>query len=102
MVYDGSHKFIGIDKLTTDDETSPANFIGTTLGDQLLLSNGFQSKVVALAVKDRAAINLGGRLGKAYWFNEEKGEFLTSTYYMKSLPDWVRDFNARRMADSYF
>jgi predicted AlkP superfamily pyrophosphatase or phosphodiesterase len=102
MVHDPKSSFIGIDKLTPDDETSPANFIGTTLGDELLLSNGFKSKVVAIAVKDRAAINLGGKLGKAYWFNEEKGEFLTSTYYMKALPDWLRDFNSRRIADSYF
>ncbi|MEW6736384.1 MAG: alkaline phosphatase family protein [Acidobacteriota bacterium] len=102
MIYDGAHPFIGVSEVSSEDETSPANFIGTTIGDQLLLSNGFQSKVIAIAVKDRAAINLGGRLGKAYWFNESKGEFLTSTYYMKELPKWLQDFNARRLADNYF
>lgn len=102
MTHDSEHPLIGISKLSTSDETSPKNFIGTTLGDELMLSNGRQSKVISLAVKSRAAINLGGKLGKAFWFNEDKGEFITSTYYMDSLPSWVKAFNDKRFADSYF
>src|SRR6185503_557895 len=32
MVHDPKSTLIGIDKLSPEDETSPANFIGTTLG----------------------------------------------------------------------
>lgn len=102
MLFDPNSKYIGVDEINPDEESSPVNFIGTTLGDQLLLSNNFQSKVVTIAIKERAAINLGGKLGKAYWFNETKGGFLTSTYYMKSLPSWVEQFNSKQIADSYF
>ncbi|MBN8724425.1 MAG: alkaline phosphatase family protein [Acidobacteria bacterium] len=103
MLFDPNSKYIGIDQeVDAGEENSPANFIGTTIGDQLLLSNNFQSKVVTLAIKERAAIALGGKLGKAYWFNETTGGFLSSTYYMKSLPAWVESFNNKRIADSYF
>ena len=40
---------------------SPRNFKGTTVGDQLLLSNNFKSKVISISVKDRGAIFTGAR-----------------------------------------
>ncbi|MBI3272722.1 MAG: alkaline phosphatase family protein [Planctomycetes bacterium] len=82
--------------------SSPRNFIGTTVGDELLLNSQSRSKVLAVALKCRAAILLGGKLGKAYWFNEKSGEFTTSTYYAKDLPAWVADWNKKRLPDSYF
>ena len=82
--------------------TSPRNFIGTTLGDELILNSQGRSKVVTVALKSRSATLLGGKLGKAYWFNEQAGGFETSTYYAKALPDWVVAWNKKRVADQYF
>ncbi|MCI0485052.1 MAG: alkaline phosphatase family protein [Blastocatellia bacterium] len=101
MFYDADAKLIGLETSAGDD-VSPRNFIGNNLSDQLLLSNNFKSKAIAVSLKDRAAIMLGGKLGKAYWFHEEAGGFLSSTYYMKDLPDWVKAFNARKLPDSYY
>jgi arylsulfatase A-like enzyme len=78
--------------------TSPKNMLTTTVGDELLLDG--RSKVVTIALKSRAAILLGGKLGKAYWFNEKTGGFATSTYYAASLPPWVAAWNERKLADA--
>jgi hypothetical protein len=87
---------------TPTDETSPRNLIGTALGDQLLLASGGQSRVIGLSVKERAAIMLAGKMGRAYWASERLGEMTTSTYYGRQLPSWLREFNAKRWVQAAF
>ena len=101
MFYDPDAKLIGLETAAGDD-VSPRNFIGNNLSDQLLMSNNFKSKAIAVSLKDRAAIMLSGKLGKAYWYHEGTGGFLSSTYYMKDLPEWVKSFNARKIPDSHY
>ena len=73
---------------------SPRNLIGSTLGDELRFATDFRSKVVTVSLKDRAAILMGGHAANAaYWYNEAKGGFVTSTYYAAALPAWVDEFN---------
>lgn len=82
--------------------TSPRNLAGTTISDEFLMSNNRQSKSVAVSVKDRGAILMAGKLGKAYWWSKATGRFVTSSHYMESYPAWVQQFNDARPADSYF
>jgi predicted AlkP superfamily pyrophosphatase or phosphodiesterase len=85
-----------------EGKMSPRNLLASTLGDELRLYSNMKSKVIAVALKDRAAILPGGHLSNgSYWFDSESGNFITSTYFMKSLPQWVIDFNSRRLADKY-
>ena len=52
------------------------------MGD-ILKRDSPQSKVVGVSMKDRSAILMGGRRADAaYWFENEGGNFITSTYYM--------------------
>jgi hypothetical protein len=101
MVYDPDSQLLD-GPSTAGDETSPRNLIGTTLGDQLKLANGGQSRVIALSNKERAALVMGGKMGKAYWFSERAGEMTSSSYYGRQLPDWLREFNARRLPHQAF
>jgi predicted AlkP superfamily pyrophosphatase or phosphodiesterase len=82
---------------------SPRVLIGTTIGDQLRMATNFQSKVIAISQKDRAAVLPGGqRPNGAFWFVAPEGGFVSSDYYFKELPAWVRDFNAKNSVDKYF
>ena len=82
---------------------SPRTLIGTTIADQIRLANNFQSKVVAASLKDRSAVLPGGqRPNGAFWFSEADGEFVSSDYYSKELPAWVKKFSAADRADKYF
>lgn len=81
---------------------SPHNMLTTTIGDELKLSNGFQSKVIGVSIKDRGAILPAGHLSDgSYWYDNGTGHFVTSTYYMDELPDWVKEFNARKLPEQY-
>ncbi len=77
---------------------SPRRLQATTIGDELHLATNFRSRVIAIALKDRAAILPGGRTADAaYWFDDETGRFITSSYYRDGLPQWLTEFNAKDM-----
>jgi predicted AlkP superfamily pyrophosphatase or phosphodiesterase len=81
---------------------SPRNLIGSTLGDELRFATDFRSKVITISLKDRAAVLMGGHApNAAYWYNEVKGGFVTSTYYATALPAWVDDFNQQSPARQF-
>lgn len=45
---------------------------------------------------------MAGRRGDgAYWYEADGGNFITSTYYMKTVPAWLEAWNRRRVPDSY-
>ena len=92
----------GKKKIKKHKGSSPRNFKGTTVGDQLLLSNNFQSKVLSISVKDRGAILTGGKMGKSFWYSSSSGKFVTSQYYYKKNPKWLDEFNAQKLPASYF
>jgi hypothetical protein len=84
------------------EDVSPEALLAETLSDHLRLFTGGRGKSIALSGKARAAISLAGRLGQAFWFNEQVGRFVTGTAYMKELPGWLRIVNDRRIPDSAF
>ncbi|PVD49745.1 alkaline phosphatase family protein [Terrimonas sp.] len=81
---------------------SPHNNLVTTVTDQLRIASNYQSKTVGIAIKDRAAILPGGHAATgAFWYNGD-GNFITSTYYMKELPEWAKRFNEKKIVDTYY
>ncbi len=83
-------------------EMSPKRLLSTTITDQLKLATNKKSKVISISIKDRAAILPGGHFPDgAYWYNPQSGGFITSSFYMKQLPGWIKDFNEKKLADKY-
>ena len=83
-------------------QMSPRNLLTTTVTDELKLATNFRSKVIGIALKDRGGILPAGHTANAaYWFDDKSGNWITSTYYMNELPQWVKDFNAQKLAETY-
>ena len=83
-------------------QMSPRNLLVTTVTDELKLATNFRSKVIGIALKDRGGILPAGHTADAaYWFDDKTGNWITSTYYMKDLPQWVKDFNDQKLAETY-
>ena len=81
---------------------SPRNLWTTTIGDELKLSNNFKSKVIGVSLKDRASILPAGHSANAaYWYDTTAGKWITSNYYMKELPYWVKNMNDKKLPDNY-
>src|SRR5690554_1104633 len=87
----------------TDNDSgkqSPRNMLVTTVTDELRLATNFRSKVIGIALKDRSSILPAGHFANAaYWYDGESGNFVTSTYYAKDLPAWVKAFNKEKQPE---
>ena len=83
-------------------QQSPRHMLTTTITDELRLATNFQSKVIGVCIKDRGSILPAGHAATAaYWYDGGNGSFISSTFYQKTLPDWVVKFNQRGLATEY-
>ncbi len=82
---------------------SPHRMQTTTFGDENRLFTQMRGKTIGISLKDRGAILPAGHTANAaYWFHGlDEGLWISSTFYMNDLPQWVKDFNATEKAESY-
>ena len=89
--------------LSDEGKKSPRSLQTTTISDENRISSNFKAKTFSVALKDRSAVLSGGHTSKmSYWFNaKNEGKFITSSYYMNELPEWVKRFNERKNIKKY-
>ncbi|HLY99378.1 MAG TPA: alkaline phosphatase family protein [Candidatus Angelobacter sp.] len=81
--------------------SSPNRLLVSTVTDELKMARP-DSKVISISVKDRSSILPGGHTANAaYWFDSDSNHFVTSTFYMKDLPAWVKLVNQERPIAKY-
>ena len=101
-VEDNSVQAVGIENSGTG-KMSPLNVWTTTIGDELKLATNFKSKVYGISLKDRGAIIPAGHSADgAFWYDSKSGNFISSTYYGKSLPTWLTNYNNAKKVDSFY
>jgi len=88
-------------KAAKSDGRSPAAIMVTTLSDELAINTAGKAKIFGVSIKDRGAVSMAGHAGKAFWFSKASGEFVTTSYYYDSYPEWVTLWNAKKLAASY-
>ncbi len=82
---------------------SPRNLMVTTITDELRMATNYSSKVIGISIKDRSAIFPAGHTANAaYWYDSQNGNFISSSYYMNQLPEWINNFNKRKLTDSLY
>ena len=87
---------------STAGKMSPRNLLSSTITDELKLATNFRSKVISIAIKDRGSILPAGHAANAaYWLDNSTGKWISSTYYIKELPAWVKQFNDKNLAEKY-
>ena len=87
--------------LAGTDGRSPANIMVTTFSDELSIRSNGKAKIIGVSVKDRGAVTLAGHAGKAFWFSKSAGQFITSSYYYDTYPDWVKAWNKKGQVNIY-
>lgn len=81
---------------------SPNNLLTTTITDELKIFFNERSKVIGISQKDRGAILPAGNMADgAYWMDGKTGNWISSSFYMSQLPQYVSDFNAQNKASWY-
>lgn len=83
------------DGTTSSKGKSSINLMADTLADQFILTSepNCPHHCATFSIKSRAAIMMAGRQGKAFWFDEKRGNVTTSKAYFDELPAWITEFN---------
>lgn len=95
-----------VDPVGTTSEAgkmSPHRLLTAGVADENRLHTQMKGKTIGVALKDRGAILPAGHTANAaYWFHgQDEGQWISSTFYLQQLPQWVKDFNASGRAASY-
>ena len=95
--------YIAVGTKKQGEQKSPYRLLTTTITDELRLAQNMNGKTISIGIKDRSAVLPGGHTSNgSYWFiGKNEGKFITSSYYMDSLPKWVNDFNSSGWAKKY-
>jgi predicted AlkP superfamily pyrophosphatase or phosphodiesterase len=88
-------------KLSRTQGRSPESLLAETLADKLLAYSAGKSRAFAVSGKDRSAVALAGKGGKAFWMSTGSGDFVTSAWYYDNYPGWVAEWNAKRKASHH-
>ncbi len=81
---------------------SPRHLLTSTIGDEIRLNSRLQGKSFSVALRADEAVLGGGHLANAaWWFDDASGTWMSSSYYMDSLPAWVQAFNAKDLTRTY-
>jgi predicted AlkP superfamily pyrophosphatase or phosphodiesterase len=93
---DTTHTDIGGSPNRAHAGTSPKTLLGTTVSDEWK-NAGYPGRVVSIALKDRAAIMMGGhRADYVLWHDSSSFRWMTSTKYATDgkIPEWVAGMNS--------
>ena len=81
---------------------SPSALHSRTISDELRVISRFKSKSIGVSMDPQAAVLMAGHTATgAYWIDPTTASWITSSYYMDSLPEWVREFNGKQYQDIY-
>lgn len=83
-----------------EDGRSPKQIQATSFADSLALASSASHRF-AISTKDRGAIPLAGKMGKAFWLNSSTGEYTSSQYYYPVLPQWVKAWNKKQLIKNH-
>ncbi|MCD8292210.1 MAG: alkaline phosphatase family protein, partial [Prevotellaceae bacterium] len=83
----------------TDESSSPAKLLVSTLTDEVKVASGGKALVYAVApFRDAAILSAGHAADGAFWLNEQTGKWCGTTYY-KEFPWWLSRYNDSRSPD---
>ena len=71
---------------------SPRNLVAQTLSDALARQDE-ASRIATVAIEPLSAIVTAGHSGEVYWMETLQTAWTTSSYYTKTLPAWIADYN---------
>lgn len=100
-VYDPEYAPVGTQE--QGERKSPYRLHTTTITDELRLAQNMRGKTISMGLKDRSSVLPGGHTANAsYWYlGGSEGKFISSSFYMAELPEWVVNFNQNSPVQEY-
>jgi len=89
-----------IGTIESSSRRSPKNLRALTFSDGIKLYSNGRGKSFGVSVKDRGAIFPAGQLADGAFWLDNSMHFVTSSYYMNRLPEYVEKYNRKEEAMS--
>ena len=81
---------------------SPVKLLSYTITDNLKIFTSGKAHVYSAAMNRETAIFSGGHAADgAYWYDSESGRIVSSSFYLNTFPEWVRQFNGENYPEMY-
>lgn len=81
---------------------SPRALHSRTFSDELRVKSRFKSRSFGVSMDPQAAVMMSGHTATgAYWLDPVNATWITSSFYMDSLPGWLNEFNQKNYRDLY-
>lgn len=73
---------------------APTRLLAPTVGESLIDQRKAGGRAFSISLKARSAVLMAGKQSNgAYCFDSSNGEFHTTSYYRKTVPAWVDEFD---------
>lgn len=83
-------------------QASPLRMLAGTITDNLKIFTRGQAKIYSVALNRESAVFSAGHSAEgAWWLDPKTGRMISSTFYVKTTPDWVRIFNDTNYGEIY-
>ncbi|MBL8822231.1 MAG: alkaline phosphatase family protein [Planctomycetia bacterium] len=90
-------------KAGKDSGGAPDRLMVPALGDVVKAATSNKGKVIGISMKDRGGVlPTGKKADICYWYDNNEGAFVTSSFYTDRLPSYMQQFNQQKYADKWF
>jgi hypothetical protein len=94
--------YITVGSDSKEGERSPKKLLSPTIGDLIKLNTNNKAKVFSVAMNDVSAVLSAGHAADgAYWFDNQNGNMISSSFYIDIFPEWVRQFNEKAIPKAF-
>ncbi|QZT37095.1 alkaline phosphatase family protein [Halosquirtibacter xylanolyticus] len=94
--------YITVGSDSDEGKASAHHLLVPTMGDQIKQISLKRSKTYTISLNRNTAILASGHISDgAYWLDNTSGNFISSSYYLETFPEWAFLFNKKRLIDDY-
>jgi hypothetical protein len=99
-VADDRYKTTGSESMS--GTVSPSRLRIPVIGDRMKVFSNGRSQVFSIAMNSNSSVlSAGFSADAAYWFDDLTGKFVSGSFYLECLPEWVSLFNSKNRAGTY-
>lgn len=94
--------YITVGSDSKEGQRSAARLLSPSIGDGLKIKSRGEAKVFSVALNDYSAVFSAGHAADgAYWLDNQTGNMISSSCFVRQFPGWALTFNNKKLAAYY-
>ncbi|QZE13083.1 alkaline phosphatase family protein [Halosquirtibacter laminarini] len=94
--------FFTVGSDSDEGKASSKNLLVSTLSDQINKISLQKNRTYTVSLNRNTAVLASGHKSEgAYWLDNQSGNFISSSFFLETFPEWAFLFNKKRLIDDY-